>query len=274
MEQGESVFPSALQKNETTLLRTQYDLRNWQERYRQYSVLLTEIDPSVSPSIDREVLQNELKACEAKISELFERLHLHQSATSLTSPISKHARRHTQCLDTAQLQEQLLPDQLLLAYFLYKGKLVIFAITKKHVITHEHPNGLAQLERLLPLLHAHLDPAGWPDLHKPPQQSIQRLLRKLYDLLVAPMEALLSLSPAYLTIVPYGPLHNLPFHALYNGSRFLIEDFQINYLPASSMLLHLKTCQIEQDVRRRERCTYPTTNSPGLLGQWALAAHN
>ncbi|MFL5696851.1 MAG: CHAT domain-containing protein [Ktedonobacteraceae bacterium] len=62
------------------------------------------------------------------------------------------------------------------------------------------------------------------------------MLNKLYHLLIAPVAALLPPSAGYLTIVPYGPLHQLPFHALYDGSQFLVEDFQINYLPASSLL--------------------------------------
>src|SRR5260370_11440239 len=56
-------------------------------------------------------------------------------------------------------------------------------------------------------------------------------------------------SSGSLTIVPYGPLHELPFHALYNGSRFLIEDFQINYLPAASILTHFVTRRSEQNGR-------------------------
>jgi CHAT domain-containing protein len=63
-------------------------------------------------------------------------------------------------------------------------------------------------------------------------------LNKLYDLLVRPVAELLPPSAGQLTIVPYGPLHKLPFHALHDGSHFLIEDFQVNYLPASSLLHH------------------------------------
>jgi CHAT domain-containing protein len=68
---------------------------------------------------------------------------------------------------------------------------------------------------------------------------VLRLLNKLYSLLVAPVAELLSSRGGLLTIVPYGPLHNLPFHALYDGSRYLVENFQVHYLPASSILMHL-----------------------------------
>src|SRR5947199_9639788 len=95
---------------------------------------------------------------------------------------------------------------------------------------------MKQLKRLLPLLHAHLQISGWPDPQRPPQEGARQMLNKLYHLLIAPVIALLPPPTGYLTIVPYGLLHQLPFHALYDGSHFLVEDFQINYLPASSLL--------------------------------------
>lgn len=73
-----------------------------------------------------------------------------------------------------------------------------------------------------------------------PQQVIRGLLKKLYRLLIAPVADHLADTTRLLTIVPYGILHQLPFHALYDGSRYLIEDFQINYLPASNLLLDLQ----------------------------------
>ena len=236
-----------LQANIATVLRTQSELKEWQEKYRNYSVLQAAIDTTVSPAVNREIIQAELKRCEAKVSELFERLHLYQAERTIPSYVSRsgksvnseYAKHTTLQMDIGKLGQHLSSGQLLLAYFLYKDRLVIFVITPRRLITYEHPRGVEQLERLLPLLHAHLDPKGWPDFQNPPQQPIRRLLHKLYDLLVAPVASLLPSRLGHLTIVPYGPLHNLPFHALYDGSHFLIEDFQINYLPASNMLMHL-----------------------------------
>src|SRR5579859_5364061 len=110
-------------------------------------------------------------------------------------PLTFHAKKsHTpkaKQVDIALLRRQLSPDQLLLAYFLYKGRLVIFALTSEHLATYENPSGAEELERLLPLLHAHLQPGGWPDIRRPPQQAIRRLLHKLYDLLIAPVAEML-----------------------------------------------------------------------------------
>jgi CHAT domain-containing protein len=239
-ERKDSIPPTAPPASSALMLRVQQELKDWQERYHNYSALLANIDTSVSRSVDREVIQAELKRCEAKVSELFERVHLYQSDTPSQLHTRKRASRHEKQIDIVQLRQRLAPNQLLLAYYLYKSRLVIFAISTERLITYENPEGMTQLERLLPLLHAHLRPEGWPTPQQPPQQSIRGLLKKLYDLLVAPVAELLPAS-GYLTIVPYGALHNLPFHALYDGSHFLIEDYQVNYLPASSILTHFST---------------------------------
>jgi CHAT domain-containing protein len=233
---GNILSSSEAQANSAMILRIQHELHVWQERYRDYSVLLTQVDTSVSPSVEREVIQAELQRCEAKLSELFERLYLHRATSRPTTQAKKRKKGSGPYLDLTELRQHLLSNQLLLAYFLYKGKLVIFSITKEQITTHEIPDGGRQLKRLLPLLHAHLQVSGWPDPHQPPQAASRHMLNKLYQLLIAPVASLLPSSHGSLMIIPYGPLHQLPFHALYDGSRFLIEDFQVSYLPASSLL--------------------------------------
>ncbi len=237
-EQQGTVFPSVSLTSSAQLLRIQQELKNWQEKYRDYSVILADIDTSVSPSVDRAIIHDEMKRCEKVISDLFERLYLYESGTTLNTYTRKHTPRQVQEVDLVRLRQQLSPDQLLLTYFLYKGKLVIFAATTKALVTHEIADGMEQLESLLPLLHAHLDPRGWPASGKPSSEVVRRLLTRLYNILVRPVANLLPSPSGLLTIVPYGPLHKLPFHALYDGSRFLVENFQVNYLPASSLLQH------------------------------------
>ncbi len=263
-EQEFSTSPSIWRMNSAVVLRTQYELRDEQEKHRYYTVLLADVDPSVSPAVDREVIKHEIKRSEEKISQLFERLYLYQPDVRLTSHSQKRSKPKLQSVDIAQLRQQLSPTQLLLAYFLYKGGLVIFAATPERLTIHENPDGAAQLERLLPLLHAHLQPDGWPNPQQPPQQSIRGLLSKLYNLLIAPVASLLPPPSSPLTIVPYGPLHKLPFHALFDGSHFLVENFQINFLPASSLLTHTDSRREEQNGRPKD--TEMSIKPPLVLG--------
>lgn len=241
--------PELLEKN-ALILRTQDELNTWQELYRSQSKLLAEIDSPLVPAVDQETLRAEMKRGEARINELFERLYL-QQATRLLAPRGAREREHeANLLDVARLRQHLQTGQLLLAYFLHKERLVIFAVTSESLFVHEIADGMQQIKRLLPFLHAHLQPGGWPDPQQPPQQAIRQMLRKLYQLLIAPVADYLPPVPDQLIIVPYGPLHTLPFHALYDGTRFLIEQFQISYLPTSNLLSPTTHSTTEADTRK------------------------
>jgi CHAT domain-containing protein len=58
-------------------------------------------------------------------------------------------------------------------------------------------------------------------------------LKELYDELVLPLEP--HLQGNHLVVVPHGLLHYLPFHAFYDGVRYLDERFTVSYAPSSSI---------------------------------------
>jgi len=60
-------------------------------------------------------------------------------------------------------------------------------------------------------------------------------LRNLHALLIAPIRA--GLNAGHLIIVPHSFLHYLPFHALTDGKRALIDDFTISYAPSASVFV-------------------------------------
>lgn len=225
------------QERGTLFLQKQTELEQWQERYRKCSAQLATNDPLLLALVDREAVKEEMNLCEAKISELFEWLYVQQieipdhQDSSLRSTF-----RNVRTVDIAQLRACLQPDQVVLTYYLCRDDVVIFALTPDTLAVFEVPGAALQVERYLPLLHAHLQPAGWSDPANPPQQGLRGLLRRLHKLLIEPVASCLPPREGLITIVPYGPLHSLPFHALFDGARFLIEDFQISYLPASTLL--------------------------------------
>src|SRR5206468_9608614 len=54
-----------------------------------------------------------------------------------------------------------------------------------------------------------------------------------------------EISTAHVIIVPHGCLHHVPFHAFYDGSRYLIDRFEITYAPSASVLRY---CMEKPDV--------------------------
>jgi CHAT domain-containing protein len=74
------------------------------------------------------------------------------------------------------------------------------------------------------------------------EQSTRQALTSLYTVLVAPVEAHLEEmvsegtgAPGKLVIVPHGLLHQVPFHALFDGERYLLERFEISYAPSAKV---------------------------------------
>ena len=65
-------------------------------------------------------------------------------------------------------------------------------------------------------------------------------LEELYRDLVAPIRD--RLDARHLVIVPHGFLHHLPFHALFDGEKWLCDEFSISYAPSSSVF-HLCTAK-------------------------------
>src|SRR5260370_16371921 len=85
IEQEDTTSASLLHQNNAAILRTQHELRDEQEQHRYYSVLLPDIDLSLSPAVDRAVIQKQRKRGEAMIRERPAPLHPPQSHTPLTS---------------------------------------------------------------------------------------------------------------------------------------------------------------------------------------------
>jgi CHAT domain-containing protein len=78
--------------------------------------------------------------------------------------------------------------------------------------------------------------------------TTQRLLHHLYDELMAPVLALLEADAhagplSELVIVPHGLLHQLPFHAFFDGEWYLVERLSISYAPSATVFA---LCQARQ----------------------------
>lgn len=72
------------------------------------------------------------------------------------------------------------------------------------------------------------------------EKSVRQVLSALYTELLAPLATHLPTSvdidsPAKLLIIPHGLLHQIPFHALYNGRHYLLEHFEVSYAPSATL---------------------------------------
>ena len=164
---------------------------------------------------------------------------------------------------TEPVQPYLGPETALLEYATCQGQLVAFVVTGERIDAHRVTGDMDQVQRLIRLLWLNLRAVPGGTLRQTAQRAAnaQGLLRRLHDLLVAPLSAALRPYPR-LIVVPHGSLHYLPFQALYDGTSFLVEQHEISYLPGASLLrycveaepvdagLCLEGCQ----QRRQDRC--------------------
>lgn len=132
-------------------------------------------------------------------------------------------------------------DTLLVEYFTVQERLLLFLVTGQGITAVELTASLPQVKGLIERLRRHMQsvrrfPTG--QLAALEKQA-QFLLQELYHCLLAPVAETLQAYPK-LIIVPHDALHYLPFHALYDGQKYLIDDYEISYLPNAGLWQRLR----------------------------------
>ncbi|HEY7349145.1 MAG TPA: CHAT domain-containing protein [Ktedonobacterales bacterium] len=183
---------------------------------------------------------------EQAISELLERAYLqHESSRFTLFATGQGGHQAHSPLSIEHLSDLMPEGSVLLEYFTQGDDLLIFTLHARHrrtEITHV-PGAANRISRMLPLFRTNVDlvaqhlmsqPAG-ANIDPMLTVNIQGLARRLYDLLLKPIEIHIP-TDGRLIIVPYGLLHLLPFHALHSEVGYLIERCEVAYLPAAAML--------------------------------------
>lgn len=73
--------------------------------------------------------------------------------------------------------------------------------------------------------------------------------RKLYTMLIAPIKEYLRTS--HLIVVPHGMLHYIPFAALTDGQKYLVDDYALSVAPSASTLQHMAARRATNNQKQR-----------------------
>lgn len=145
---------------------------------------------------------------------------LQASAPQLASLVSVEAA------PIAELKQQLGNHEQLIEFYTHGDTLYVFVLGQNGLYAQR---GSAKgLEAEVRNLRANL---------RRPEKAIEAG-RSLYTRLIAPVAA--HIQPKRLLIVPHGILHNLPFAALHDGKRYLIESHDLRILPSATAGKHLR----------------------------------
>ena len=136
-----------------------------------------------------------------------------------------------------RLQASLPQDATLVEYFSTGDQIVAAVIAQQEI--HILPvTVLSRVTHFLQLLRFQLSKfrIGSEYLRRfeqPLLRATQSHLESLYGELIAPLCPLFR--GKHLIIVPHGPLHFLPFHALQKGEEYLCDAFTVSYAPSATV---------------------------------------
>jgi len=186
---------------------------------------------------DRQRAQQNVLALEKQITALWHRLLIHNADYARDAALWQ--------VRTEPIQPYLPPGCLLIEYFVVHHQLVVFLVTRKSVHCVRLPGELVQVQQLIQWLWLNLKivPRSSPSQLVDLENKACELLQRLYDLVIRPLGDELSKYDR-LIIVPHGPLHYLPFHALHDGQAYLLERHEISYLPNASFLRYCREASL------------------------------
>ncbi len=160
---------------------------------------------------------------------------------------------HARPVRLDELQQVLAGDQQAIVYFVAGDEVMAFVVDNQtsqvwRSLASYADVQRAQIELRFQLGRAELGPDYVQRNAARLLGGVQRALGALYQLLVAPLASLLH-APRQL-LVPFGALHLLPFHALWDGERYWLERVEVSYVPSASVAVHLQRAAAAQSPGR------------------------
>jgi CHAT domain-containing protein len=221
----------AMEAGQSGLVRRIREMReelNWYYRRLEVEQLRPE-----APSTERiQKLEQEALAHENELLRALRELPASEPEAQL------HSSRAVGSLET--IRASLPPDAALVEYFSIKQQFIAAVLTHDRLeIIPLTP--VARVVNLLRLLHFQLSKFRLGDeyvksFEKSLLDSTQAHLREIYEEVFAPLGS--RLRARHLVIVPHGVLHYVPFHALFDGERYVIDSFTVSYAPSASIFAY------------------------------------
>lgn len=203
---------------------------------QQLSWLYTQInrptaDQAERSSQDTQHLQNEVYEREAQVRELNRQLQQRGASTATQARLAP----------LKDIQRDLGDDTVLVEYFSLDGELLAFVVSNQGVRVERNLGREADVEAAIQQFFFQINAlrygAGRVEAHVAQlQRRAQHYLGVLYGMLLQPLQA--DLGERRLVVSPYRMLHYVPFHALYDGERYIIEQREVSYTPSANVLHH------------------------------------
>jgi CHAT domain-containing protein len=169
--------------------------------------------------------------CERQIAQLFRRI---ESEGSAFAEIQR-----MRAATVADLRSVLEADETAIEYFTTGDEVSAFIATRGQIRVARHIASKREVNQLLEAFRFQIEKfnygAEYVETHfSQLKRSADDHLSGLYEMIFAPIESMLA--GTRLIVIPHGPLHYVPFHALKNKASYLVDRFEISYSPSAAVL--------------------------------------
>jgi CHAT domain-containing protein/tetratricopeptide (TPR) repeat protein len=142
-----------------------------------------------------------------------------------------------------EVQAHLPDDMTLVAYQALEDEIVAFVVDRRSLRVVRDLERLSEVQPMVRRLTGMLDRLRAGEalnsrIIAALEMSVRRVLAKLHDALFAPLSLLPGATadaPRKVVIIPHAILHHIPFHALHDGYRYLLDRYEISYAPSATI---------------------------------------
>ncbi|RPJ21820.1 MAG: CHAT domain-containing protein [Chloroflexi bacterium] len=181
-------------------------------------------------TVQPEQALREVAVRERRMRSITEQLYLHSGDDYQANQIAATSLK--------DIQHTLSEGTVLIEFYDDDSGLWVFILDGHTIHVQRLPATTAMLNQLLAQLRGNIAAALKVDSQSAAARNLsqlaRRILKRLHSLLIEPL-MLHRYNPKKLTIVPYGALHYLPFHILYDGSEHLIQKHEVVVWPAAGL---------------------------------------
>jgi CHAT domain-containing protein/tetratricopeptide (TPR) repeat protein len=136
-------------------------------------------------------------------------------------------------------------------YFITGDRISAFVATRAGLQVRRHITSRRRVEQMLSGLRFQIQKFSYGSDYVREHlgalnEAVESNLSGLHIELFAPLED--TIDCERLVIIPHGPLHYVPFHALNTGDRYLIDRFEISYAPSAAVF---RLCRARSRRTRR-----------------------
>jgi CHAT domain-containing protein/tetratricopeptide (TPR) repeat protein len=138
-----------------------------------------------------------------------------------------------------ELRPLLAPDEVVIEYYFDRKQLKLFVIDRQALRVFDSAATQAEIGEQIQQLRFQFEKFQYGQDYATAHaarllQSANECLHQLWRALLAPVAE--QVAGKKLIFIPHGLLHNVPFQALYDGERYLLEEHEITQAPSARLL--------------------------------------